>query len=159
MMIRLLPLALGVAAIAAATTFAAAQSPAEYCQQNFSKLKAGLDKRGKAIEAANKRKANVVEACGLFKSYVAAEISMLNFMKKEKERCGVPDEVLKKFEKTHARSSSLRTKICKAASTGGQRSPSAGLSGALGLTELGHPSPGEDKGSGVFDTLTGNILK
>lgn len=160
MFARLLPLAVGVAAFAAVTSFAAApQAPAEYCQGHFSKLKANLDKHGKAIEAANKRKANVAEACGLFKTYVAAEIGLLKFMKKDKERCGIPDTVIKKFEKSHARSSALRTKICKAASGGGPRSPSAGLSGALGLTELGHPSPNQDKGSGVFDTLTGNILK
>lgn len=157
MITRLFPLAAGLAMMAAATSFAAAQSPAQYCQNTFTTLKAGLDKYGKAIQSANKRKTNVAEACSLFNSYVAAESKMMHFMKTSQAQCGIPDQVLKNINASHAKSVGLRTKICNAAKGGGPRPPSAGLSSALGLTDTATPTG--DKPSGLFDTLNGNVLK
>lgn len=157
MIARLLPLAAGIAMAIAAVSLAAAQSPNEYCQSNFDKLKAGLDKYGKAIQTANKRKANVVEACGLFKSYVAAESRMIDFVKKAQTTCGIPNEVLSNLAKAHAKSTDIRTKVCNAAASGSARTPSSGLSSALGLSSAA-PAP-DDKPSGVFDTLNGNVLR
>jgi hypothetical protein len=154
---RLLALAAGLAMMAAATTFAAAQSPAQYCQSTFESLKAGIDKYGKAIQSANKRKAKVTEACSLFNSYVSAEAKMMKFMKSSQAQCGIPEQAIKNINESHAKSVSLRTKICNAAKGGGSRPPSAGLSSALGLNDT--PSAYGEKPSGVFDTLNGNVLK
>ncbi len=158
MLSRLLPFAVGLAGLAVASTFASAQNPE--CQQKFVSLREAVDKTGKAIQAANKRKAPLQEACGLFRSYVEAEAKMIKFMTESKAQCGVPDELIKNFSASHAKAAEMRTKVCNAAANGGgggtPQSPSSGLSGALSSSGGG---PLTDTGSGIFDTLTGNILK
>lgn len=157
MLSRLIPFAVGLAVLAAAATFANAQNPE--CQQKFVSLREGVDKTGKAIQAANKRKAPLQEACGLFRAYIEAETKMIKFMTENKTQCGVPEEVIKNFSASHAKASEMRTKVCNAAANGGSaapQSPSSGLSGALSSSGGG---PLTDTGSGIFDTLTGNILK
>jgi len=158
MLSRLLPFVVGLAVLAAAATFASAQNPE--CQQKFISLREGIDKSGKAIQAANKRKAPLQEACGLFRAYVDAEAKMIKFMTESKVQCGVPDEVIKNFSKSHVKANEMRTKVCTAAANGGgaarPQSPSSGLSGALSSSGSGILN---ETGSGVFDTMTGNILK
>jgi len=160
MLFRLLPIAAGVAVLAAAATFAAAQNID--CQQSFLSLRGEMDTRGKAIQAANKRKAPLQEACGLFRAYVEAEAKMIKFMTQSKAQCGVPDDAVKNFTASHTKSIVMRTKVCNAAASGGgaePTTPSSGLSGALGSTGIGDNQVDAPGGGGVFDTLTGNILK
>ena len=82
---RLLPIAAGVAVLAAAATFAKAQNID--CQQSFLGLRGEMETKGKAIQAANKRKAPLQEACGLFRAYVDAEAKMIKFMTQNKTQC------------------------------------------------------------------------
>jgi hypothetical protein len=159
MLLRLLPYAAGFAVLTAAANFASAQNVE--CQQKFVSLREGVDKTGQAIQAANKRKAPLQEACTLFRAYIDAEAKMIKFMSDNKAQCGVPDDVIKNFTKSHAKAAEMRTKVCNAAANGGggaaaPQSPSSGLSGALSSSGGG---PLTDTGSGIFDTMTGNILK
>jgi len=153
---HLFPFAAGFAVLAVAT-MANAQDPNQ-CRTNFESLRGGIEKAGQAIQAANKRKAPLNEACKLFNAYVDAENKMLKFMTSMKMQCGVPDDAFKNFGAAHSKSTAMRTKVCNAAANGaapGPQSPSAGLS-----TALGTPSYSIDSsGSGTFDTLMGNILK
>lgn len=131
------------------------------CQGGFTALRAEYEKRGKAVEAANKRKANAQEACGLFKSLVDAQGKMLKFLKDNKTACNVPDDVLKNLGASVAKTAGVKTQVCTiAANGGGTRPASAGLSGAINITgEVGGPPPESTSGGGLFDTINGNILQ
>ena len=131
------------------------------CQTSFTALRGEYEKRGKAVEAANKRKAGVQEACSLFKPLLEAQTKMFKFLKDNKAACNVPEEVLKNLSSGVAKTASVKNQVCNlAASGGGERPPSAGLSGAINITgEIGGPPPESASGGGLFDTLNGNILQ
>jgi hypothetical protein len=131
------------------------------CQGGFSAARGEYEKRGKAVEAANKRKANAQEACGLFKSLIDAQGKMLKFLKDNQAACNVPDDVLKNLGASVAKTAAVKTQVCTlAANGGGARPPSAGLSGAISITgEVGGPPQDNTNGGGLFDTLNGNILQ
>jgi len=131
------------------------------CQGGFSAARAEYEKRGKAVEAANKRKANAQEACTLFKSLVEAQGKMLKFLKDNKAACNVPDDVFKNLGDSLAKTVAVKTQVCTvAANGGGARPPSAGLSGAINITgEVGGPPPESASGGGLFDTMNGNVLQ
>jgi hypothetical protein len=129
------------------------------CQGGFTAAKAEYEKRGHAVEAANKRKANAEEACGLFKSLVEAQGKMFKFLKDNKTACGVPDEVIKNISTSLTKTTEVKTRVCQVAATGGGKpAPSAGLSGAINITGDVGGTPPENSG-GLFDTLNGNILQ
>lgn len=131
------------------------------CQNGFGAARAEYEKYGKAVEAANKRKASAQEACGLFKSLVGAQGKMLKFLKDNQTACNVPDDVLKNLGASVAKTTAVKTQVCTiAANGGGTRPPSAGLSGAINITgEVGGPPPESTSGGGLFDTINGNILQ
>lgn len=155
---RLLSVAAGLSMLAYTVPPAAAQGAVD-CQGSVNSLMAERDKAGKALQAANKKKADLKTACGLFRNYVAVETKMLKFLKGAKTQCGVPDQFIKQLSDAHVKSSATSTKICQAAANGGgtARPPSAGLSDALGVNTVGGATTGE-KPSAVFDTLHGNVL-
>jgi hypothetical protein len=155
---RLLSVAAGLSMLAYTVPPAVAQAAID-CQGSVNTFTAERDKAGKALQAANKRKADLKTACGLFRNYVGVEARMLNFLKGAKVQCGVPDQFLKQLTDSHAKSAQMSTKVCEAAANGGGgvRPPSAGLSEALGVNTVGGAAAGE-KPSAVFDTLHGNVL-
>jgi hypothetical protein len=162
---RFLPFAAGFSMLAFAVSYAAAQGFGTFggggidCQGQLSGMMAERDKAGKALQAANKRKADVKTACGLLKNYVSIENRLLKFLTGAKVQCGVPDNFLKQLGEAHAKSSQMSVKVCQAAANGGGpvRGPSSGLSEALGVNTVGG-NRGNEKPSAVFDTLHGNVL-
>jgi hypothetical protein len=141
--------------LAFTASLAVAQGAPE-CQQ-IPALMAAREKTGKALMAANKRKADVKTACGLFKNYVAAEARALKFLKANQTQCGVPAPFMKQFTDAHAKTTRASIQVCQAAANGGGvKPPSAGLSNALGVNTVGGAN--DDKPSAVFDTLHGNVL-
>lgn len=156
----LLSIAAGLSMLAYTVPPAAAQGFGGVdCQGSVNGLIAERDKAGKALQAANKRKADIKTACHLFRKYVAVETKMLKFLKGAKTQCSVPDHFIKQLSDAHVKSSATSRKICQAAASGGStaRPPSAGLSDALGVNTVGGVRAGE-KPSAVFDTLHGNVL-
>lgn len=156
MRFRLVSTALGLSMLAATASAAAAQGAPD-CQQ-IPGFMAQREKAGKALQAANKRKADIKTACRLFRNYVTIEGKVLKFLKTNKAQCGVPDHFLKQFASSHVKASQASIKVCQAAANGGGgvRPPSAGLSNALGVNTVGGATT--DKPSAVFDTLHGNVL-
>lgn len=128
------------------------QAPPPQCQELLS-LRDTVQKHGKAIEAANNRKATVKVACQLFRNYLAAEARMIKALDTNGPMCGVPPQVNKQVRESHAMASKLGKQVCEAAARGpAQTGPS--LSDALGTTP---PLPDSSKkGAGTFETLTGN---
>ena len=131
------------------------------CQGGFSAARAEYEKRGKAVEAANKRKASAQEACALFKPLTEAQGKMLKFLKDNQTACNVPDDIMKNLSGSLAKTVAVKNQVCAiAAKGGGERPPSAGLSGAINITgEVGGPPPESTSGGGLFDTINGNILQ
>jgi hypothetical protein len=131
------------------------------CQGGFTAARSDYEKYGKAVEAANKRKASAQEACGLFKSLVVAQGKMLKFLMDNKAACNVPDDIVKNLNSSLAKTNGVKNQVCTAAANGGgPRPPSAGLSGAISITgEVGGPPPESTSGGGLFDTINGNILQ
>ena len=111
------------------------------CQGGFTALRADYEKHGKAIEAANKRKASAQEACELFKTLTVAQAKMLKFLKDNKIGCNVPDDIIKNLGTSVTKTTAVKTQVCTAAANGGgTRPPSAGLSGAINITgDVGAP--------------------
>ena len=115
---------------------------------------------GKAMQAAGKRKAPPQEICAHLRGYSDVEAKTLKYLRDNQTACNIPDQLLQQVKGNHAKTVELRTRVCNAAAQGAGAPPPAslGLSGALGSGSGGAPAatPG---GTGVFDTLNGNILR
>ncbi len=156
----MLALAGGAPAFAQADPFA--QADGQACQREFEKLKAALDKNGATLKAAGQRKAQAQEMCQLLRRYTEGEDKLIKFFVQKKTACQIPDQVLKQAKEGHTQALAMRTQVCQAAASGAGAPPppSMGLSGALGSTSApGAPVEGTPSGSGIFDTLTGNVLQ
>ncbi len=136
------------------------------CQTDFSALRADMESKGKALQAAGKSKATPQELCPLFRTYTAAETKAAKYLQDNKDWCQIPPETVQAALTNNQKTAALRDKICTAAANGdaggggggGKPPPQGNLSSALGVT-TGYV-PGESStGGGVFDTLTGNALK
>jgi hypothetical protein len=129
------------------------------CFKEFSALRAETEKRGKAIQAAGKRKAPPQEACKLFNSLLSAETKFINFIDKNQKWCGIPPQVPKQIKEGHAKIQQIRDRLCQLAAAGPAHRAGPSLSDALGTTRLPDSSNIKTgKGGGTFDTLTGSPL-
>ncbi len=155
---RALPFAV-LALVLVAAVRAGAQAPQVNCAEEFTALRGAAENRGKAIQAAAKRKATPQDLCPLFRAYAEAEGKMVQFLEKNQAWCQVPAEAIKGTKANHAKTLQVRTQVCQAAANPAMAAPpSAGLSGLL--TNIpGSAPPPPTGGTGVFDTLTGNALQ
>jgi hypothetical protein len=156
----MLALAGGAPAFAQADPFA--QANVQDCQQEFEQIKASLDKNGTALKAAGQRKAQAQEMCQLLRRYTDVESRLIKFFVQKKTTCQIPDQIMKQAKDGHTKAIAMRTQVCQAAAggAGAPPPPSLGLSGALGSSSTaGAPAEATPSGSGVFDTLTGNVLQ
>jgi hypothetical protein len=131
------------------------QGQAPPCVQEFGKLRDDTQKKAMAIRQASQRKASPKEACGLFTAFTTAEAKMLKYAVDNATWCGIPPQIIDSIKKGHARSSEMRTKICRVAAAP-PRPTGPSLSDALG-----GPIPDANNiktGRGTFDTLTGTPL-
>jgi hypothetical protein len=129
------------------------------CQDDFLKLRSELEKRGLALKSAGEKKVAAPEFCRLLRNFTSTEAQMLKFLTERKATCGIPDDIVKQTADGHTKSVAMREQVCKAAAGPAPPPPSQGLSGALGTAPFGAPPPDAGGGSGVFDTLTGNVLR
>jgi hypothetical protein len=127
------------------------------CQEEFTKLRAEMERRGMALK--NAQKGSPADACKLLRNFTAVEAQMVKFLSDKKTACNVPDQIIKQASESHAKSNAMRNQVCQAAAGPAPPPPSQGLSGALGGSTFGGPPPDVGGGSGVFDTLTGNVLR
>ncbi|HEY8268467.1 MAG TPA: hypothetical protein VIG34_07400 [Xanthobacteraceae bacterium] len=148
-----------LAIVLAAAVRAGAQAPQINCAEDFTAVRTFAETRGKAIQAAAKRKAPPQELCPLFRAYAEAEAKMVQFLEKNQAWCQIPAEAIKGSKANHAKTLQVRTQVCQAAANPAAAAPpSAGLSGVL--TNIpGSAPPPPAGGTGVFDTLTGNALQ
>lgn len=134
-------------------------SPGVDCNGEFQKHNLEIQKRGKALQEMSKRKGTAKDACAALRSYAAAEDGMLKFLRTHSGGCGIPPEILQQLQTGNAKSTTMRDNVCKVAAQ--QQAapppppPSQGLSGVLGSGGGGASSGG----TGVFESLTGNVLR
>ena len=114
-------------------------------------------KHGTAIQKANEKKANVQDACKLFKAYLAAEAKFIKGLEENSRTCGVPGEVIKQVKESHAKAGQVGKQVCEAAAQG-PRPAGPSLSEALGAGPVMPEGSKSTTGGGAFDTLNGNIL-
>ncbi|WP_245504252.1 hypothetical protein [Lichenihabitans psoromatis] len=105
---------LRVAVLAIAGTACAGAAMAD-CNDDFAKL---MSKRMSEIGALNKisksngGKLDPIAACPRLKSLSAAEGEVVNYMTKNKEWCGLPDDLIEKMTASRAKTASIAVKAC-----------------------------------------------
>ena len=132
------------------------------CEQDFVKLREAVDKRGMALQNAGKQKADPAQVCRLLRDYTSHEAQLVKFMQEKQTSCGIPEQVVGQVKTGHSKAIEMRNKVCQVAAAPRAPPPpppSQGLSGALGGSSVGGAPPETAGGSGVFDSLTGNVLK
>jgi hypothetical protein len=137
----------------------AAAGPSEACMKNFVPLREEAEKRGKLIKAASERRAQPDEACKLIENYSKAELKMLEYVKLNSAKCGIPPQISEQMKKGHAGTEAMIKKVCGAAQAQ-KNAPAAGpsLSEVLGSSAALPEASATKKGGSTFDTLNGNVL-
>jgi hypothetical protein len=85
---------------------------AEECKNEFAPLREEAERRGKLIKDASTRHAPVDETCRLIRSFVEAEIRMIDFVEARATACAVPASTLEQLKSSNRTTEALQTKIC-----------------------------------------------
>ena len=88
---------------------------ADQCKNEFAPLRDEAARRGKLLKDASARHAPVDETCRLIRSFVEAEIRMINFVEAQATACAVPAPVLEQLKSSSKTTEALQTRICNAA--------------------------------------------
>ena len=96
---------------------------AEECKNEFAPLRDEAARRGKLIKDASVRHAPADETCRLIRSYVEAEVKMIDFVEAHATACAVPDLVLDQLKSSSKTTEALQTKICNMAHQPLERPP------------------------------------
>lgn len=150
----LLPFAGGIARAQMQVQPAPQQVPP--CVAEFAKLRDDVQQKASAIQKAGQKKVPPKEACHLFKVFTAAEAKMLKYVTENSTFCGIPPQVIEQIKTGHARSTEMRTKICRVAEAP-PRPTGPSLSDAL-TAPIPNSSNIKTGHGGTFDTLTGSPL-
>ncbi len=146
-------LALTLSAGVAGSRTASAQMPPQ-CN-DFLKLRDDAQKKGAAIGAAEKRRADRKEVCALVQRFAVAEGAAVKFLEDNKTWCAVPDQAISGAKASHEKTLKFRTVVCSDAAQPQPRVPT--LSDAIGTPSV-DTAKNTKTGHGTFDTLTGNPL-
>ena len=126
--------------------------------KNFVPLREEAEKRGKLIKAASERHAQPDEACKLLENYSKAELKMIEYVKLNSAKCGIPPQISEQMKKGHAGTEQMMKKVCGMAQAQ-QRGPAGpSLSEVLGSSAALPEANATKKGGSTFDTLNGNVL-
>ena len=137
----------------------AAGGPSEACMKNFVPLREEAEKRGKLIKAASERHAQPDEACKLIENYSQAEVKMIEYVKVNSTKCGIPPQISEQMKKGHVGTEAMIKKVCAMAQAAQQRGPAGpSLSEVLGSSAALPEATATKKGGSMFDTLNGNVL-
>jgi hypothetical protein len=90
------------------------QSPPSPCQQLIS-LRDQVQKNRSAISAASERHATALEACKLFKVFLATESKMISAIDTNGPFCGLPPAVSEQLSDAHTEASRMAKQVCDAA--------------------------------------------
>jgi len=122
------------------------------CVAEFMQLRSNVEKYGLAAKAAHEKNASREEMCKLITTFSAAEEKMIKYAATNASSCGIPAQAVGQMKTNHEHSMMIRKQICSAGPAAGPAPPT--LSDAL----ANNPGPTSTKGSGTYDSLTGNPL-
>ena len=133
--------------------------PSDACMKGFVPLREDAEKRGKLIKAASERRAPPDEACKLIGNYAQAEIKMIEYVKLNASKCGIPAQISDQLKSGHKNTEAMQKKVCSVAQQQ-QRGPAGpSLSEVLGSSAaLPEATVTKKSGGSTFDTLNGNVL-
>jgi hypothetical protein len=135
-----------------------AAGPSEACMKGFVPLREEAEKRGKLIKTASERHAAPDEACKLIENYSHAELKMMEYVKLNQAKCGIPPQISEQMKKGHVGTEAMMKKVCGMAQAQ-QRGPAGpSLSEVLGSSAALPEVTPTKKGGSTFDTLNGNVL-
>ena len=133
--------------------------PSDACMKGFLPLREEAEKRGKLIKTASERHAPPDEACKLIANFGASEIKMINYIKANSAKCGIPPQIGEQLQAGHKNTEAMRTKVCTMAQQAQSRpAPGPSLSEVLGSSAALPEAQETKKGGSTFDTLNGNVL-
>ena len=132
---------------------------ADACMKGFLPLRAEAEKRGKLIKAASDRKAPPDEACKLIGNFGAAEIKMIEYVKANAAKCGIPEQIGDQLRNGHKNTEKMQKQVCNVAQQAATRAPAGpSLSDVLGSSAALPEAQPTKKGGSTFDTMNGNVL-
>jgi hypothetical protein len=134
---------------------AAPSAPPPACQQLLT-LRDETQKHAAAIQKASQRHASPVEACKLFRTFLAADSKMIKAVQQHGVQCGVPPNMPQEMKTGHANAEKIAKQVCDAAANAG-RPAAPSLSDAFGSGPILPDNTKKERG-GAFDSLTGNVL-
>jgi hypothetical protein len=133
--------------------------PSDACMKGFIPLREEAEKRGKLIKAASERHAPPDEACKLIGNFGQSEVKMIEYVKVNATKCGIPAQIGEQLKNGHKNTESMQKKVCAAAQQVQTRGPAGpSLSEVLGSSAALPEAQPVKKGGSTFDTLNGNVL-
>lgn len=94
----------------------AAQPPstpsADDCKNEFAPLRDEAARRGELVKDASARHAPTDETCRLLRSYVEAEVRMVDFVEAHAVACALPTSILEQLKRSSRTTEALQTRIC-----------------------------------------------
>ena len=133
----------------------------EECMKGFMPLRKEAERRGAAIKAASDRRAPASEACKLIGAFSQAEVKMINYVRANQQRCGIPSQIAQQLHDGHKNTEKMMKQVCTVAQQ--QATQPRGPVGPRLSDVLGSPAPmpqasSSKRGGSTFDTLGGNVL-
>ncbi len=106
-------------ALALAGAAWAAPAFAQSCGEDMQKLsqrrEAEMASINGLVKAANGKQLDPTVFCAKSGGLITAENALIAYMEKNKDWCGIPDDVLDNLKTNHAKSAALSAKACKVA--------------------------------------------
>lgn len=131
------------------------------CMDEFSKLQAETDKRGKAAKAGVDKKVPREELCKLFQGFATAIGNWAKFARDKAPTCGIPPTIVTQLAAGSTNIAKNAKQVCAAGPIGAGPAGPPSLSEALGTASApvtATPSGGAKPGTGTFNTLTGSSI-
>ena len=134
--------------------------PPDDCMKEFMPLRQEAEKRGQALKVASDKRQGPEIACKLIGNFIQAEIKMIEYVKINSARCGIPPQIFEQLKKGHKGSEAMQEKVCNAATQAQKQGPvGPTLSDVLGsAAALPEATVAKKSGGNTFDTLSGNAL-
>jgi hypothetical protein len=98
---------------------------ADQCKNEFAPLRDEAARRGQLLKDASARHAPADETCGLIRSFVEAEVRMIDFVEARATACAVPASTLEQLKSSNRTTEALQSKVCNLAQQP-QKPPPAG---------------------------------
>ena len=88
---------------------------ADDCKNEFAPLRDEAARRGELVKDASDRHAPTDETCRLLRSYVEAEVRMVDFVEAHAVACALPTSILEQLKRSSRTTEALQVKICNVA--------------------------------------------